>query len=231
MTSDAASLHLPDAFDNDADITFSIISATNSAFNAVLQLRAAVLRGSSGVPQTDPEDEYSEHYCAFSGGCLVAALRVTRASQGPLDCEEHYPQALLEQFRPQLCTASRFVAVRSLPVEWRIPHKLIRYGWVDQLKRGTRLDIINIHRRALSYYGGLDYELLKDSFFTHPRWGTPSLVMVFPATASRATPLHDLFAGIPKPLELAELERVVELDCWQDYHTANLDPLLGRECG
>ena len=72
-------------------------------FTAILDGRQAVSCG----PVTDAIDGHSTHYALTQGGTLQVWFRVTRAHQGPLDCEGAYPPELVEAFRPVLASTSR----------------------------------------------------------------------------------------------------------------------------
>lgn len=175
-------------------------------------MRSTVNRRARG--KADPVDAHSEHYTARLGSRLVGALRVTRAAAGPLDCEAHYPAAVTACWRHLLTSAGSFAVDPRISRELRIARRLIEFAWMDQLPRGSRLDVINVHERAIAYYGILGYELLEDSFFVHPRLRTPSHVMVFPAAPSLCSPLSHLFEPLSDPFGLERLD--VSLAPWRD---------------
>ncbi|MCC7477969.1 hypothetical protein IT575_05870 [bacterium] len=204
-------------------VSLALCSSQSKNFDEVLELRSRVIRR-HGQAAADPVDSYSEHYTARLGQRLVGALRVTRAACGPLDCEQHYPRNLTCNWRGLLTSAGAFVLDSQAPRELRIARRLIEFAWMDQLPRGSRLDVINVHERAITYYGILGYELLAGSFFIHPRLGTPSHVMLSPSSPGTASPLADLFELLPDPFHLSELD--LELEPWRER--INNPPKLER---
>jgi hypothetical protein len=94
---------------------------------------------------------------------------------------------------------------------------LLEVAWLDQIQRGTRLEINNVHERAIGYYGRIGSELVADTYFVHPQWKTPSHVMLYPATPNRNTPIQHVFLGMACPLELSSITDCVELISWQDF--------------
>ncbi len=207
-----AALQVPLAPERPA-LAFELCCFGSPAFRELLALRSKVNRR-GGISTPDAVDEHSEHYSARLGDRLVGALRVTRAAAGPLDCEEHYPPSLLHQWRSLLTSAGSFAVDASVSPELRVARRLIEFAWLDQLPRGSRLDVINVHERAITYYGILGYELLADSFFIHPRLGTPSHVMVFPAAPLLCSPLAHLFEQLTDPFSVSDLG--VRLTPWRD---------------
>lgn len=190
------------------DLSFKIVVFESAEFEQILGLRER-LSGQQGMNNQDQIDAYSDHYGIFQGNGLIAALRVTRGASGRLDCEEIYPAKLMENFRPILGSASKFVCRKGLPLAWKTTQILIENAWFDQLSKGIRLDIINVHQRAIGYYQKIGYILLADSFFYHPVWNTPSYVMLLPADPHRESKMKPLFKGINNPLPLSLLQKYV----------------------
>jgi ribosomal protein S18 acetylase RimI-like enzyme len=129
---------------------------TGSDYDDIIELRSRMY----GIPRGDAGDEvdgYSTLYCAYAGGAPVGTMRVTAALDGRLDCEEFYPHALLEAFRPRLGSASRFAVRQDLPPGMQVARVLIEAAWLHQIRRGIRLDVTNAHRRALRYYERIGY--------------------------------------------------------------------------
>jgi hypothetical protein len=205
---------LQPAIPPDATLRFELVSAGSAAFDKVLQLRSLVTR--RPVAPACAIDRYSEHYVASFEGTVIGALRVTRAARGRLDCEEHFPPRLVSAYREQLTSASSFVAWQQVPRQLALARRLVEFAWQDQLPRGTRVDVINVHERAVTYYGQLGYELVAGSAFTHPRYGTPSRVMVFAARPGLPGPLAALFEAVDNPVRREDLLRQVELTPWQE---------------
>lgn len=83
---------------------------------------------------------------------------------------------------------------------------------MHQLSMGIRIDVIDVHERAIAYYRRLGYLLVKDSFFVHPFWKTPSRVMVIAADADRPCALQHVFVDVSNPLSTDQLRHVVAID-------------------
>jgi hypothetical protein len=200
-------------------LSFEQICYGSDAFEEILHLRSLALKTPLAA-EPDDCDCRSEHYAVRRDKQLCAAIRITRAQSGLLDCEEFYPKTMLHQLRHLIGSASRFVANPIIGREVRVSQLLIEAGWNDQLSKGIRLDVINVHKRAVRYYGKLGYELVANSFFYHPKWNTPSFVMVFPATPHRETPIKHLFKEINHAMNLQDLIACgVELSDWRSVNT------------
>ncbi len=195
-------------------IHFEKVSPHQPSFEVVLRLRQRVLGRSELL---DPVDDYSSHYVAMVNEVAAAALRVTRLTDGQLDCQTFLPQRLLACYESSICSASRFVADPRFPPSLKLAHMLVETAWVDQLLFGTRLDIINVHERAVRYYGKMGYELVRDSCFVHPVFHTPSRVMVYPATASRESPLKHVFEGLESPFPHEHLSEHISVEPWKTF--------------
>ena len=198
----------------DSRIRFATTTADDPEFDMVLALREQV----SDKPQApDRIDLHSAHHLAFVNDEPAATLRVTRLTDGELDCGNYYPNTILNEFRAELCNASRFFAHSKHPHSLKLAHLLVEVAWRQQLQLGTRLDVINVHERAIRYYGRMGYELVSNSFFRHPVLDTPSRVMVFPATPCRDTPLDHVFDDIESPFDFETLATLVDLEPWREF--------------
>jgi hypothetical protein len=203
-------------FCDENQLSFYVGSHKSALFAEIITVRSLVYRREPSS-LFDPVDEYSEHYVVHNAGTPVAALRVTPCSSGRLDCEEFMPHQLLAKFRDKTVSATRFVALPSIQRTTQIPQLLVAAAWEDQLRRNIRLDIINVHERAVRYYGKLGYELVAESFFIHPTWRTPSHIMVFPASPDRPSPIQPVFRGINDPCDLSSLKEFVTLASWRSF--------------
>ena len=197
-------------------LTFRLIRSDDLAFALVLELRQAVYNAGE-LSQPDKFDPYSEHYLVLMQQRPVAAMRVTRKVVGPIECEEYFPEPLIRAKGSVICSASRFVALPSAQANTKVAEILTEVVRTHQAKLGTRLDVINVHERAIKYYGRLAYELVADSFFWHPKWNTPSHVMVLPVTPNRDVRMRHVFADVKDPLEIDELEKLVQLEPWREF--------------
>lgn len=205
----------------DWEIRFQLTPFGSEDFAKVLAVRSQVY-GCEAAAMPDTVDEYSEHYLCLWGEKPVSALRVTRRSAGPLDSEEFLVPSLVSRWKDAISSASRFVALPEIQVTTKIAQLIIEAAWRDQLRRGTRLDVINVHERAVRYYGKLGYELVDQSFFLHPKWNTPSHVMLFPATPHRVSSISPVFDGISEPFDLKALRDDIALADWRTFRRAGL---------
>ena len=57
----------------------------------------------------------------------------------------------------------------------------------------------------------LGYKLIENSYFEHPRLGTPSYALVYAADPNGGTQLDHMFQDLPDPLTTEDLETVVKL--------------------
>lgn len=142
----------------DFEITVEKVCPTTDQFLEVLSVRQSAYRDTQ---YADKIDEYSRHYLARVDGEPAASLCVTRRRDGPLDCERFFPSRLLDTCNDVIGSACRFAAIQLYPVDIRLAPLLVETAWQDQLAAGARLDIINVHERAIRYYGRLGYWIIK----------------------------------------------------------------------
>jgi hypothetical protein len=197
-------------------LSFQLVRFDETAFSTILELRHSVYENGE-LAHADSFDPYSEHYLAIIRGAPVAAMRVTRKVVGPIECEEYVPESLLRIKGSVICSACRFVALPSVQASTRVAEVLTEVVRMHQAKLGTRLDVINVHERAVKYYGRLGYVLVADSFFWHPKWNTPSHIMVLPVTPNREVKMRHVFEDVIDPLEMDELETLVRFQPWQEF--------------
>ena len=200
-----------------------VIEADTSsrAYNDIIGMRSELCE-KYGFPRAwaaDKVDDYSTLYCAYADDRPVGTIRVTRAADGKLTYEDFYPARLLADFRDRIGSGARFIVRQDLPPGMQIARVLIETAWLDQFRRGIRLDIIDAHPRALRYYERLGYRLIAGSHFVNPRAGWPSYVMVYAATDRQGGPLRHLFEGLEDPISAETLERYVKFTTVADRET------------
>jgi hypothetical protein len=205
-------------------LTFRLLRFDDPLFSQVLELRKSVYNVGE-LSQPDTFDPYSEHYVALIQQQPAAALRVTRKAIGPVECEAHFPESVMRAMGDVIGSASRFVALPSIQANTKVAKVLIEVAWMHQVTIGTRLDVMNVHERAVKYYGRLAYELVADSFFWHPKWKTPSHVMVLPVTPNRDSRMRHVFADVKDPLEIDELEKLVRFQPWKEFQRRAMNDL------
>ena len=185
-------------------------SASGCVYEDILTVRRQ-LNDRSRADAISPDDQGTDLYCAYVDGMPVGTIRVARACQTQLDCEEYYPQELLNKFRNNIGTASHFAVLQNLDPSLKLAKVIIESAWEDQIKNGYRIDVINAHERGVSYYQRLGYKVVEGSFFIHPRLGTPSYVLVLVADPSGNSSLKHCFQGVADPITEADLESQVTL--------------------
>ena len=157
-------------------------------------------------------DEYSEIYSAWFRDEIVGTISVTRAAMGPIVFEEHYPEIILNKFRPVLCSAYRLcVAQRHINNAW-ISKTLMLSCWADELARGMRLAAIHANSRLVPFYKRFGYVAVKNGGFINPRYGTPSQVMVCPANHQHRSAFREICRGVSDEFDLSLLRDVVQID-------------------
>ncbi len=180
------------------------VSTDHCRFDDVRQIRADAY-GLSPREAVDAQDEYSEIWLALVGGRPSGTLRITRASQGKLDCEEHFPASLLNRFRSQIASANRFCLDPALRQRSGVASALISAAWKLGLMQGVRLDVIDVNAQRTGYYTRLGYHAVVAPTFTHPLLRTRSVVMAFTTEPWRPTPLQRLFVDIADPITTEDI--------------------------
>jgi len=144
-------------------------------FASVLQLRADAYK----MPQEPDEmDSCSDLYILARNNEPIATMRVTQAKRGKIECEEFYPQEILSKHRNRVGTATRFAKNPVIQTEPHIMPLFIQEMWRDQVREEIAVSVINATAKLIPYYQALGYDILCGSFFKHPKFGTPSYVML-----------------------------------------------------
>ncbi|HLK58070.1 MAG TPA: hypothetical protein VKU00_15990 [Chthonomonadaceae bacterium] len=186
------------------------LCASDPGYRDVLRIRASAF----GVPESEAGNEfdlYSDHYCAYVNGMPVGALRVTRAVCGPLDCEEHVPMQALAAYRNHISSSSRFCQIKGAAPNANIAERLIKAAWQDQIRRGSRIDIICVRPSVVRYYARRGYRLVEGSYFVNPFRTKPNYVMLFTADPRQGGPLQQLLRGIEDTIPLETIRKCVPL--------------------
>lgn len=180
-------------------------------YRDVLAVRAAAYCRSADLLVSDVDDR-ADLLCMYLGRRPVATISVSWAHRGPLDSEAFYPAALVARYRSSLTSAYRF----GIPADGagscrhKLSRVLVESTWRDCLQRGARLDLINARESMVPYYKRLGYLIVRDSFFRHPVFGTPSYVMLLPASSHRVSRLQALFGDCRDPVHVEELAAFLE---------------------
>ena len=158
------------------DLILSKVRPGEERFEQVRLLRKAAYRLDS-LGLTCSIDDYSHVYLLSRGNVPVGTIRVTDALAGPMECQEHFPEVLRTDHAAKTGSASRFCLWPggAPPFAARL---LAEHAWADALDREIRCDVIDVSRRAVTYYQKLGYKTVPGRSFRHPVLGTSSVVMV-----------------------------------------------------
>ena len=178
-------------------------------FQLVLEARAEVYGEAEPGATIDSFDGHSEQYVALGPGGVTYAMRATRDSKGPIECQEYYPRQLLEVLKDKVVSAGRFFRKPGIRTTRKASIEFIALAWADQVRLGSRLDVINATERLLRYYQRLGYVRHETGTFRHPRWHTESHVLFMPADPSRTSPLQGAFSKCADPLTLERLQEAL----------------------
>lgn len=181
-------------------------TADSAFYTAIVDLRADV-SGRSRTDCVDFTDSHSEHYCAMRGDQIVLAVRVTRASRGPLECEAHLPPSLVADFRPQLASSGRLVRRRGVDVG--VEEQFLKVVWRDQIAMGIRLDATDLSQQRLSLFSARGYNLLPGTPYLHPRWGTLRFPAVLAGDRVRPRSLSVVMAEAHGALDWSDVQSAV----------------------
>jgi len=176
-------------------------------YEHAVRVREAAYGAAYDVERANVVDECDRHsriFCAYLHGEPVGTLRHTYASEGPLPCEEFYPETFVSAHRPWLGSATKFAVARGVPGGLEVGRLLLETGWASCLPDGIRVDVIDTYERMVPYYRRLGYLATKLTF-THPKLGGVARVMVFTADSAQRTPFQRLFVGIDHPIPAADL--------------------------
>lgn len=170
-------------------------------FKDVISVRSIDLKESKQkiIPVSFNFDAYSDHYRLIVEDQISGCLSATRLLGGKIDCQEFYPQILIDKFYDIIVSACKFKLIPELRGRGAIATSasyaklMIREAWRDQLRKGAKLDLINVEKNYVPYYKRLGYILIENSRFIHPVLGTESYVMFTSADPNNGSILSDVF--------------------------------------
>jgi hypothetical protein len=181
---------------------------TSPRYADVLAVRRT--RASAGID--DAFDVNAIHYLLEVDGRPSISMRVHRAADGPMECEEFYPAALRAEHRAVVASASRLVARATSGRDPASVRDFVRSVWRDQLAMGTRLDLVNVAQPMVGYYRRLGYLLVPNSGFIHPRLGTQSVVMLMAADGRAGSTFSSLLGSTAAEMRGASPELLAAVD-------------------
>src|SRR5215467_14014620 len=115
-----------------AELVITRVSYNSASFKDVLSVASRAYRKPM-ESVSYPADEYSEIYAARCNDKMVGTISATRASLGSIVFEEHYPIAVLQRFRPILCSAYRLCVIQSLANATKVSRILMMACWADEM--------------------------------------------------------------------------------------------------
>lgn len=137
-------------------------------------------------------DPYSDIYVGYRDGIPVATMSTTHARSGPLLLEECYPPALFRLGRQRIAAAYRLGVTQRYANDARTARLMMLVGYAQTMSYGAAISLMNANHRMVRYYTRFGWTPIRQARFTHPRYGTPSQVMIYIADRYR----HDIFAPI-----------------------------------
>lgn len=185
-----------------SDVSTGSALATDFGIADPLFADVRSLRNLSGSESSTEFDAYSHHYVLYQHRLPVGTVAVTRCSDGPIDCQSHYPPRLLQSFGSAIETAFGFSILPHDCSGYLTLRRLMRAVWEDRLPAGSRLHLINATGPLVRVYQKFGYVPIDAARFEHPRLKTPSVPMLLPADPDRPSFCRDLFQQIDRPLKL-----------------------------
>ena len=113
-------------------------------------------------------DRYSYHYCLFVDAEPVGTLTATRGVDGEMDCQQMYPESLLEAHADSVFSPCKFRIKRNRFSSFRLMRLMVREFWRDQLDIGSRLAVMNASLDLIAFYERIGFYVIEGSEFVHP---------------------------------------------------------------
>ena len=182
-------------------IEFAEMDSAAKDFAAVLRLRG-LFYGRREATEFEPIDAYSLHFVARQREDIVAALRVTPKTRGPLESQQHYPEWLMTHFAHFLSASSRMCVHPELKSRSRLPMELSCFAWKAVIPLGIRIDVSKVRLDAIPFYLRMGYLYLKAPPFDFDRWALRCGLVACPVDPKHPTCFSSLFSGVKDPCEL-----------------------------
>lgn len=178
------------------DLTVFKITANSQYFNDVISIREEY---SNDV--VDSYDNDASIYVIYQQNTPLGTTRVIEARTSGLDFEEALPFTIEERFRRFICSASRLAATQRQNVPKLLINLLIGVAGRDQLRQGTRFDLIACRDRLIPYYRRIGHQVLPYPPIIHPRTGANCHLMLWLLTLRHTRFTNQYFAHLPDRLE------------------------------
>ena len=185
------------------------LTHTSSSFTEILDVAASAY-GRQLADVSYPVDKYAEIYAVRSNRRIVGTISVVRAALGPIVFEEMYPLALLSALRPVLCCAYRLCVLPSFSGDGRVSRALMKASWADEMLRGVRAAAVHVNERMVPYYQKLGFIEVRNGHFRNPRYGTPSHIMICPASIRHRSAFRRICLEFRGHLNELNLDGLVE---------------------
>jgi len=182
----------------------------SALYSNILSVR--VNTDSRWADQGTPVDNHSDHYCMFVNKVPVGSLGVTRLLEGEVYLNEFCPPQLFEDYRDSLVSAYRYRILSdfrrgsALVPELQLSKYLVREAWREQIRKGARIDVINIEMTHVPLYQRMGYVLCEGYNYLDPVLGTPSGVMFLPTDPDRSSIIQDIVRESGIALSVGEVE-------------------------
>ena len=156
-------------------------------------------------------DAHSYHYLMTLAEEPIGCVTATCYRDGPVDCQDHYPPLwLFDRYGESLVSICKSNVVGSPVAGLRTFRRLVRSVWADQLRRGTRVDVINVTRDNQRIFHRIGYRVIDGYDFTHPSLGTDSITMCLSADPGHRSFFQDLHQEVSDPLPMTEVLAAVD---------------------
>jgi hypothetical protein len=187
---------------NSASLELGILDGAGRAFDDILALRLlAYGRTEAGTPE--PIDLRSYHVTARTRNSqLVATMRVTCRRDGPLESEAAYPAWILDGYARQLSACSRLCRHPDLAGASQLTLALMETAWREGLRRGVRVDVSKVRRRAIPYYVRMGSYFVKGSLFAFDKWQVECGLVAMGTASTRLTPFSSVFADVVDAIDI-----------------------------
>lgn len=160
-------------FRSDTHQVFRLSSASDR-YAEVIDIREPYLKDRA----IDAFDKWSDLYLLQKNGHFCATFRVTKAQEGELDVEGHYPDFLQDPLlRKYIGSTNRLFKIRGSDCTTADLFSFFREACRDQYQEGIRLDLVNATLPMVRYYRTLGYQAVGE-VFVHPETEKTSQAMI-----------------------------------------------------
>lgn len=185
----------------EGELTLFKITTNSQRFNDVISLRE---EHSDDV--VDLYDDNASIYVIYQQNSPIGTTRVIEARTSELDFERALPFKIEERFRQFICSTSRLAITQRQNVPKSVINFLLGVTAQDQLRQGTRFDLIVCRERLISYYRKIGHQVLSYPPIIHPRTGVSCHLMLWLPTLTHTRFANQYFAHLQYTLEVEAFE-------------------------